>query len=59
MMTFLTILFVLICINAVMMLPSIINIDKAAESLNKGVTNSKVSKIYPIDLFDSNYKKAV
>lgn len=59
MVTFLTILFVLICINAVMMLPATFNINKATNKLNKGITDTKVSKIYPIDLFASNYKKAV
>lgn len=42
-----------------MMLPATFNINKATNKLNKGITDTKVSKIYPIDLFASNYKKAV
>ncbi len=57
--TFLTILFVLVCINAAMILTSLYNVNKSSFKTPKDITRSTISKIYPIDLAAPKYKKAV
>jgi len=57
--TFLTIIFLLVCINAVMMFTSLYSVNRKSQKTDKGVQSTKSSKVYSIDLFDPNYKKAV
>jgi|GEM_PF-5291483 len=59
MITFFTILFILIGINALMMVFSFASIGKGGKSLKSSSKNSIASEIYPIDLASSEYKKAV
>lgn len=57
--TFLTILFILLGINGVMMFFSLNSVKQNARKLSKNATKSNTSKIYPIDLITPKYKKAV
>jgi len=59
MVTFLTIVFILVCINAAIMLTSLYVVYKRENKVQKSITDSTISKIYPLDLFASTYKKAV
>ncbi len=59
MMTFFSILFILIGINAMMMFFSFGNIGQKTKKSTKQTPNPSDSKIYPIDLISSKYKKAV
>ncbi len=56
--TFFVILFVLIAVNAALLLFSATNSDS---KVNKGsaFTDSEAAKIYPLDLDSSKYKKAI
>ncbi len=58
-MTFFTILFVLIALNAIMMLFSLKNINQKSKSGQGELSNNTDAKIYPIDLANPKYKKAV
>ena len=57
-MTFLTIFFVLIGINAVMMFVSMKSVSKKAKKSKPEVSGAP-SVIYSLDMLTSNYKKAV
>ncbi len=57
-MTFLTIFFVLIGINAVMMFVSMKSVGKKAKKSKPEVSGSR-SVIYSLDMLTSSYKKAV
>ncbi|PWK24791.1 hypothetical protein LX92_01156 [Maribacter polysiphoniae] len=59
MMTFLTLVFILIFINITMILTSLYNTNKSKSTSNKSLGDSSVSKIYPLDISTSDYKKAV
>lgn len=59
MMTFFTILVVLIGLNVAMVLASLQNASKKSKRPTKMVSEDNRSVIYPIDLITSNYKKAV
>ncbi|WP_291870314.1 hypothetical protein [Maribacter sp.] len=59
MMTFFTILFVLIILNAIMMLFSLKNINQKPKSIQGEFSDNSDAKIYPIDLANPKYKKAV
>ena len=59
MMTFLTIVLLLVCINAVMMLVSLYSVYKKANTTTKNIADATISKIYPLDLVTSKYNKAV
>ncbi|MGB5555097.1 MAG: hypothetical protein WBM83_10605 [Flavobacteriaceae bacterium] len=59
MMTFFTILFILIGINAVMMMFSLSGVDQGSKKSVSDTSDAQDSKIYPIDLISSKYKKAV
>ncbi|NHF57905.1 hypothetical protein FK220_001030 [Flavobacteriaceae bacterium TP-CH-4] len=59
MMTFFTILFILIGANAFFMFFSLSGVSEKAGKTTKGDSNATDSKIYPIDLVSSKYKKAV
>ena len=56
---FFIIIFILLGINAVMMLFSLSNIKKNAKKLSKNDTGSVASKIYSIDLITPKFKKAI
>ncbi|MFK5973966.1 MAG: hypothetical protein QM485_11910 [Flavobacteriaceae bacterium] len=57
--TFFTILFIMIGINAIMMFFSFGSIGQKTKKSTKQITDSSDSKIYPLDLMSSKYKKAV
>jgi len=57
--TFFTILLILICVNAAMMLVSLYSVNKKANTTTKNISNATISKIYPLDLVPSEYNKAV
>lgn len=59
MMTFLTLVFILVCINVAMILTSLYGVNKSRSVSKKRFTETTVSKIYPLDLLTSDYKKAV
>ncbi len=59
MITFFGILFILIGINAVLMVFSINGVNQKIEKSTDGNSETSNSKIYPIDLISSKYKKAV
>jgi len=59
MVTFLTIVFLLVCINAAMMFTSLYSINRNKSAAKKKTARPTLSKIYPIDLVTSTYKKAV
>ncbi|MDV7139702.1 hypothetical protein R3X28_12485 [Maribacter sp. TH_r10] len=57
--TFLTLVFVLIFINIAMILTSLYSANKSKSTPNGRHADSKISKIYPLDISTSDYKKAV
>ncbi|KAA2218210.1 MULTISPECIES: hypothetical protein [Maribacter] len=59
MMTFFTILVVLIGLNVAMVIASLQNASKKSKRPTRMVSEDNQSVIYPIDLITSNYKKAV
>ncbi|WP_282161298.1 hypothetical protein [Ulvibacterium marinum] len=59
MITFFTILFVLIGINALMMIFSLSSVGQKTKRSEGNAKTSVTSKIYPIDSASSKYKKAV
>jgi hypothetical protein len=59
MITFFTILFVLIGINALMMIFSLGSVSQGTKKSKGNAKASAASKIYPIDSASSEYKKAV
>lgn len=59
MMTFFTILFILIGINVMMMVFSFSGIEQKKKKPTNEVSDTTDSKIYPIDLISSEYKKAI
>lgn len=59
MMTFFTILLVLIGLNVAMVIASMKNISKKMKKPTANISESTNTVIYPIDLITSSYKKAV
>lgn len=59
MMTFFTILFILLGLNAIMMVFSLKNTNKKHKSIVGEISDNSDTKIYPIDLANLKYKKAV
>ena len=57
--TFITLVLILVCINAAMILASLYGANKTRSTSSKGISDSSISKIYPLDLFTTDYKKAV
>ena len=57
--TFLSIVLLLVCINAVMMLVSLYSVNKKASTTTKNIPDAPLSKIYPLDLVKAKYNKAV
>ena len=58
MITFFTILFIIIGVNGVMLFISLNGTEQKRKS-SAGNTETSASKIYPIDMISSKYKKAV
>lgn len=58
MITFFTILFVILGVNAIMLFMSLNGVGQKRKATEKGAETA-ASKIYPIDLIPSKYKKAV
>ncbi|MFS4448150.1 hypothetical protein [Maribacter sp. 2307UL18-2] len=58
MITFFTILFVIIGVNAIMLFISSNTVGRKRKTTD-GRAETSASKIYPIDLISSKYKKAV
>lgn len=58
-MTFFSILFILIGVNAVMMFMNLNDVDGKIKESSNSISETSVTKIYPIDLIPSKYKKAV
>ena len=58
MITFFTILFIIIGVNAVMLFMSLNGVGQKRKSSSRS-SETSASKIYPIDLISSKYKKAV
>ncbi|WP_299531418.1 hypothetical protein [Ulvibacterium sp.] len=57
--TFFTILFVLIGVNALMMIFSLGTFNKGMKKSKRNAKTSAASEIYPINSLSSKYKKAV
>jgi uncharacterized alpha/beta hydrolase family protein len=59
MISFFSILFILIGINAVIMFFSLNSVDSKEQDRQNTASASDDAKIYPIDLLPSKYKKAM
>ncbi|MFH6602041.1 hypothetical protein ACEZ3G_01020 [Maribacter algicola] len=59
MMTFFSVFFILIGINAIMMFFSLTGIDQKTKKSDSTASKASESQIYPMDLASSEYKKAV
>jgi hypothetical protein len=57
--SFFSILFIVIGINAVLMIFSLSGSGQKAKKSSSQISDASASKIYPIDLISSEYKKAV
>ena len=58
MITFFSILFIIIGVNAVMLFINSNSFGKKTSS-SVGITETSASKVYPLDMDSSKYKKAV
>lgn len=59
MMTFFTILFVLIVLNVAMVVASLQSVNKKSKRPTRSISGETKTVIYPIDLIAQSYKKAV
>ncbi len=59
MVTFFNILITLVVINAVLLIFSVNRTNKKSSKLTEQNLEASNTKIYPIDLSSSNYKKAI
>lgn len=59
MMTFFTILLVLIVLNVAMVVTSLQSVSKKSKRPTKTISGDSKTVIYPINLITENYKKAV
>ncbi|MFS4493877.1 hypothetical protein [Maribacter sp. 2308TA10-17] len=57
--TFFTILFIILGVNLVMMFFNLSGTNQKAKKSSSSVSDATISKIHPIDLISSKYKKAV
>jgi len=57
--TFLTIFFVLILFNAALLFFSVTNARQRVSKLTKSISDQSLTKIYPLDLNPTEYKKAI
>lgn len=59
MMTFLTILLVLVGINIAMAVVSLLSVSQKSKTSSQKLSSESTSVIYPLDLLTTSYKKAV
>ena len=59
MMTFLSILFILVSMNAFLLLFSVNRNKRKIQKAATNFSNSSSETIYPLNIVESNYKKAV
>ncbi len=59
MITFLTLVSILICINVGMILTSLYSVKKSKDSSKQNITESSTSNIHPLNVLTTDYKKAV
>tara|TARA_R110002153_G_scaffold256241_2_gene415117 strand:- start:175 stop:354 length:180 start_codon:yes stop_codon:yes gene_type:complete len=59
MLTFFSILFVLVSLNAVLLLFSVNNSKKKTEKQDSNFSEVTPTKIYPLNNIEANFKKAV
>lgn len=59
MMTFLTILAVLVIVNIAMVVASLLSVVQKTKAPMQKTTNKTISVIYPLDLLTTDFKKAV
>lgn len=57
--TFFGILFILIGINAILLVFSVNRTGQKVENSAKDISESSTAKVYPLDLLSSKYKKAI
>ncbi|WP_297792320.1 hypothetical protein [uncultured Eudoraea sp.] len=57
--TFLTIVLVLVLLNAALLIYSVTNAGKQVSKLRKNISEQSITKIYPLDLDSAKYKKAI
>jgi len=57
--TFLIIFFVLIFLNAALLFFSVTNAGQRVSKLRKSISEQSLTKIYPLDLNPTKYKKAI
>jgi len=57
--TFLTIFFVLVFLNAALLFFSVTSAGKRVSKLRKSISDQSLTKIYPLDLNPTKYKKAI
>jgi len=57
--TFLTIFFVLVLFNAALLFFSVTNARQRVTKLRKSISDQSLTKIYPLDLNPTKYKKAI
>jgi hypothetical protein len=57
--TFLTIFFVLVFFNAALLFFSVTNARQRVSKLRKSISDQSLTKIYPLDLNPTKYKKAI
>lgn len=57
--TFLTIFIVLVLFNAVLLFFSVASSGQGVSKLRKSISKESLTKIYPLDLDSTNYKKAI
>ena len=57
--TFLTIFIVLVLFNAALLFFSVASSGQGVSKLRKSISKESLTKIYPLDLDSTNYKKAI
>lgn len=57
--TFLTIVFVLVLLNAALLIYSYANAGQKVNKFRKNISEQSITKIYPLDLDSAKYKKAI
>ncbi len=57
--TFLTIFIVLVILNAALLFLSVANAGQRVSKLRKSISEQSLTKIYPLDLDSTKYKKAI
>jgi hypothetical protein len=57
--TFLTIFFALVLLNVALLFFSVTNARQRVTKLRKSISDQSLTKIYPLDLNPTKYKKAI